>query len=77
MVDINKFNAAIALKGETKADAANIIGVNPSTLYRKLSGLSDFQSQEIEKFCSHYGTTPDIFFTSFSTQNAESDGKKE
>lgn len=68
----NKFNAAIALKGETKADAAKVMGINPATLFRKMSGQSDFYRKEIDRFCEYYGTDPkDIFFAKNSTYYVE------
>lgn len=63
MFDINQFNASIAAKGETQNDAARVMGMNPSTLYRKTTGASDFYRNEIEAFCAHYGVSADkIFF---------------
>lgn len=72
VINANLFNAYIAAKGETQADAARVLGINPSTLYRKITGISDFYREEIETFCRHYGANPnDIFFSPCSafTQN--------
>lgn len=67
MFDRSRFNAAIALRNETQADAARVMKINPSTLFRKINGESDFNRKEIELFCNHYGVDPrDIFFTGHS-----------
>ena len=64
MFDKNKFNAAIVAKGEKLGDAARIMGINKATLYRKVTGKSDFYRHEMETFCTHYDIEkPDeIFF---------------
>lgn len=67
MIDVNRFNACIVAKGETQSDAARIMGMNPSTLYRKVTGVSDFYRSEIEAFCLHYDANPnEIFFAEVS-----------
>lgn len=67
MFDKKKFNAAIVLKGETQKDAARVMNMHPSTLFRKINEESDFNRKEIELFCRHYGVDPkDIFFTNYS-----------
>lgn len=67
MFDVNKFNAAIALKGESQEDAAAVMGMNRVTLFRKKTGVTEFTRKEIELFCKHYNVSPDIvFFTNFS-----------
>lgn len=67
MFDEKKFNAAIVLKGETRRDAARVMKMNPSTLFRKVNGESEFNRKEIELFCRHYGVDPSgIFFTNHS-----------
>jgi|GEM_PF-839925 len=68
MFDENRFNAAIALKGENKGAAAKVMGINPATLLRKINGESDFRSKEIARFCEHYNANPiEIFFAEHST----------
>lgn len=63
MFDERRFNAAVALKGETQEDAARVMGISLPTLYRKKSGVSDFYREEMEKFCEHYNVGPaDVFF---------------
>jgi len=69
MLNERRFNAAIALKGETRADAAKIMGMNPATLFRKMNGKSDFYRAEIQRFCEYYNVAPqDIFFAEHSAQ---------
>lgn len=66
MFSPNEFNALIAKHGQTKEDVAAIIGVNPATLYRKISGVSDFTRREIQTISRAYSLTADdinnIFF---------------
>lgn len=67
MFNERAFNAAIAKKGSTQQEAARIMGINPTTLFRKMKGISDFYRKEIEAFCSYYEARPDdIFFDKFS-----------
>lgn len=47
----NKFKAAIARKELRVADIAKEMGIDPVTLFHKISGQSDFYRNEIEKFC--------------------------
>lgn len=62
MFNKERFKAAVLLKGETMEDAAEVLGMAYSTLYRRIR-LNDFKSREIETFCEHYGVTRDeIFF---------------
>lgn len=67
MFNENQFNAAVVAKGENNSDAARVMGMNPTTLSRKKSGISDFTRLEIEAFCEHYGVSPtSIFFATYS-----------
>lgn len=43
----NKFHAIRVLKGKSVADIAQAIGTSTPTLYRKISGKSDFTRNEI------------------------------
>ncbi|MBR1804802.1 MAG: helix-turn-helix domain-containing protein [Selenomonadaceae bacterium] len=47
----NEFKAAMVRKGLTAADIAKALGIDPATLFRKMSGQSDFFRNEIEKLC--------------------------
>lgn len=63
MFNVKRFNAAIALKGETQKDAAEVMKMSAVTLYRKINGFSDFYRNEIDLFCKHYDANAnDIFF---------------
>ena len=44
----NLFKAAIAANSKTTKEVAEAIGVNEATLYRKISGKSDFTRNEIQ-----------------------------
>lgn len=48
MFKINLFKAALAANSRTAKDAAEAIGVNEATLYRKMNGKSDFTRNEIQ-----------------------------
>lgn len=46
--DKNKFKYFVGLNGHTLKDLANQIGINQSTLNRKMNGDSDFTRSEIQ-----------------------------
>lgn len=48
MFNKDKFRAKMVEKGITIADVANVIGINETTLYRKMNGKSDFSRSEIQ-----------------------------
>lgn len=62
----NLFLAKLKEKSLTQEDAAKIIGVASTTLYRKMIGHSDFTRNEIQLFRSELGLTAaevdNIFF---------------
>lgn len=45
----NEFKAALARAEKTTTDVARALGIDVSTLSRKISGQSDFYREEIEK----------------------------
>lgn len=49
MFDERRFNAQLVLKGITKLEVANALGIKESTLYRKIKRNGDFTRAEIEK----------------------------
>ena len=49
MFDKNKFKASIVAAGKTVHDVAVELGMNESTLYRKISNDGAFTRQEIQK----------------------------
>lgn len=53
MFDKLKFKAAVVGKGKTMKDVAIAIGVNESTLYRKVNGVSQFSREEIQTICRY------------------------
>ena len=53
---------AIAGKGLTLKDVADVIGVTESTLSLKISGGSDFYLSEIKATCNAFGLDSSIFF---------------
>jgi hypothetical protein len=51
------------MRGSTRAEAAEVMGMNSATLFRKINGKSDFYRKEITKFCKFYRVNPnEIFF---------------
>lgn len=65
MFDKNKFKAQLLLKNKTVNEIADLLGVNVTTLYRKMSGESDFYRNEIHLLCKilEIENPTDIFFT--------------
>ncbi len=51
MFDAKRFKAAIVLSGMTVHQIAEELGIDDATLYRKMSGKSDFYRREIQKLC--------------------------
>lgn len=45
------FKAKVVSKGMTLKDIADYLGINNATLYRKMSGKSDFYRDEIQRLC--------------------------
>lgn len=48
MIDRNKFRAAVIEKGLSMKEVAEYLGINVSTLYRKIGGESDFTREELQ-----------------------------
>jgi len=48
MFNRNKFRAKVVENGFTLEEVAKQLGINPSTLDRKMSGISDFSRNEIQ-----------------------------
>ena len=59
------FQLALVAADTTCEDVAKAIGINTSTLYRKINGQSEFTRAEIQKICEvlHLDSPMDIFFT--------------
>ena len=51
MFNEKKFREAVKKKGLSMGDIAEFLNINPSTLYRKMSGESDFYRGEIQRLC--------------------------
>lgn len=51
------FKAKCVEKGMSTPDIARILGINEATLYRKISGESDFTRNEIQLFRQALGLT--------------------
>ena len=66
MFDQKRFKAEVALAGSTLYELSEKIGMNASTLYRKMHGISDFTRKEIQEIRDELGldanTVDEIFF---------------
>ena len=66
MFNRNKFRAKVVAAGLTLEAVAKKLGINPSTLDRKMSGTSDFSRKEIQILRKELSMTAaecdDIFF---------------
>ncbi len=64
MFDRLRFQYEIKAKGFTLNDVAGMLGINLTTLYRKMSGESDFFRHEIQILCHniHFDNPMEIFF---------------
>lgn len=56
--------ASLALNGKTLGELADYIGIDPSTLTRKVHGRSEWTRTEIQKTCEFLGidSPKQIFF---------------
>lgn len=64
MFDKNRFRAQIILAGMTAKELADKIGIDESTLYRKINADGNFTRKEIGKIVEilHIDDPKDIFF---------------
>lgn len=58
MFRVDLFKARLAESNKSVRDVANILGCNESTLYRKMSGESDFTRNEIQLFRQAFDLSP-------------------
>lgn len=67
MFNIEAFKDIVQKKGFTMSSVAEHINVDYSTLYRKMTGVSDFVREEIISICAFLGLNPQerdaIFFS--------------
>lgn len=65
MFDKRKLQAVMLLKGKKIEDVSRVLGVNESTVYRKLNNDGDFSRAEIEKLVDflEIDNPVDIFFS--------------
>lgn len=66
MFNHDKLRGKMAEKRCTAENLANYLGINPSTLHRKMSGISEFTRSEIQQIAMLLGLSmqdvKDIFF---------------
>lgn len=65
MFDKRRFKAQVILSGKTMPEIASRLNINVATLYRKMSGVSDFYRAEIQVICECLGIEDpnEIFFS--------------
>lgn len=62
MFNKERFKATVLLKGEKMEDAAEVMGMSRSAIYRRME-TGDFTGTEMKAFCLHYDVALDeIFF---------------
>lgn len=64
----NKLKGLIVENGENVEKLANSIGISTGSLYRKISGKTEFTLNEIHAITDHYNLTPDRMIDVFFTQ---------
>ena len=66
MTDAKRFRSVMALNGQNQNDVAELLGITPVSVSRKLNGESNFTQDEIMKLASTWELTGelmvDIFF---------------
>lgn len=64
MFDEGKFREAVNNSGKTMEDVSNHLGINNSTLWRKVTGKTEFTRTEIQLICGllHLDSPNEIFF---------------
>lgn len=64
MFNESEFKKIVQQQGFTLEEVANHLKINPSTLYRKMKGQSDFYRFEIQALCEllHIEEPSEIFF---------------
>ena len=55
MFDKLEFRATLVRNGKTFADVAKWLGINESTLSRKVNGQTEFTRKEIQSICEFLG----------------------
>lgn len=66
MTDAKRFRSVMALNGQNQNDVAELLGITPVSVSRKINGESNFTQEEIMKLASAWKLTGelmvDIFF---------------
>lgn len=64
MFDVRRFKAQLVLKGITSKMLAERLGINESTLYRKINADGDFSREEINIMIEYleFENPLDVFF---------------
>lgn len=60
-----KFKAWLKENNVKAAELAELLGIQESTVSKKLGGHSDFTVGEIRTICLHYGISADEFFIAY------------
>lgn len=75
MFDKYKFLGKIKEKGKTVQEVADFLGINVTTLYRKMNGESDFFREEIQKL-REFLSLEDPMIIFFANEVAETQKKR-
>jgi len=64
MFNKQKFKACLVLSNKSTTEVAKHLGINRTTLYRKMNGESDFYRDEIQILCKflNINNPSEIFF---------------
>ena len=57
-----KIKEAMAGAGHSQTDLANLLGITRMSIFRKLSGESEWKVSELEKLAEIYGKPKSYFF---------------
>lgn len=73
MFDKKRFRIAVMLKGLSLKQVAQYLGIDISTLYRKINGTSEFTRAEIQQLCEllELDDPKEIFFANELTETQE------
>lgn len=71
--DKKRFRIAVMLKGLSLKQVAQYLGIDISTLYRKINGTSEFTRAEIQQLCEllELDDPKEIFFANELTETQE------
>lgn len=57
-----KFKGFLAERQITQAQLAEVLGLSPQSVNKKVNGKEDFSLAQIKKICAEYGISADEYF---------------